>query len=160
MSETVSLTECAELLNVSVRSIQRAMRDGFPVKERRAPGKPYRINPAAAQAWWAANRRAPDSAESAAGRARLDEYRAERERIRLEKDRARYLDREAVERAAAAMVAVLNELLRPLSDRIARHLDLDDEQRRVVHDLITAPLARATAGLSAIGTSQDSKNRQ
>lgn len=157
----MNLAEFAEFMGVSKTTVVRAVADGMPVVQRGGRKKPYKIDAEAAKRWWTARKgeqeklREPADVTELRGKALREEYLAQREAIRLAKDRGQVLDRDEVADAVQAQLTMLRQDLLALPDKVAKRLGLDRKGRAVVEELVSAALHQAADRLSVLSNYEE-----
>jgi len=152
----LNLAEFAAFMDVSPRTVTRAVNAGMPVVHSGGLKKKYDIDPEIAAAWWSANRRTPVPVElpnnvlDLPGRQRREEYLAERERLRLQRDQEQVLDRQEVADAVRAQLTSLRQGFLAVPDKLAKRLGLGRKERAIVEELVSAELHQAAERLSVI----------
>jgi hypothetical protein len=115
----------------------------------------YDIDPDLAKPWWALNMRGgADSADvvELRGKARREEFLADREAIRLARDRGQVLDRQDVADTVAATLTAMRQGFLAMPDKISKRLGLDRKGRAVIEELVSAELHQAAERLSVLET--------
>lgn len=164
--------------------VNKAVVNGFPVEQHGGNGVSYVIDARAAAEWWKRNKgealRAKDARaedlfqmrlelfgvdadedEAArlhlSGKQRREEFQAEREQLRLMRDKGQLLLKSHVEDTLAAALTSLRQDLLAVPINVAKRLSLNRGKRQVVDDIVRAALHRAADRLKALPDQSEEK---
>jgi hypothetical protein len=151
----MNLNAYAKHKGVTRFTVMRAIKLGMPVaSEQKGRRTFYDVDCDSADVWWAANMREPepkaDNVHELRGKARREEYLAEREKIRLQRDREQVLDKREVADAVKAQLTSLRQGFLAMPDKIAKRLGLGRKERAIVEELVSAELHQAAERLSVL----------